>query len=72
MLLMPDSQAFYDRDGVLDTYLEHCGWADNPNTTIERLTFYELGGGLSSLDIIDLGCGYSDFGLETLKANAHT
>jgi hypothetical protein len=70
MLGMPDNRAFYDRPGVLDTYLEHREWADNPNTTIERPTFYALAGDLSSLDIINLGCGYGDFGLEALKAGS--
>lgn len=69
---MPDDQPFYDRDGVLDTYLEHRAWVDNPNTTIERPTFYELAGSLAGLDIIDLGCGYGDFGREALKAGARS
>lgn len=72
MPLMPDERAFYDRDGVLDTYLEHREWVDNPNTTLERPTFYELAGDLSGLDIIDLGCGYGDFGLEALRAGARS
>ncbi len=69
---MPDEQPFYDRDGVLDTYLEHRARVDNPNTTIERPTFYELVGDLMGLGIIDLGCGYGDFGLEALKAGARS
>jgi 2-polyprenyl-3-methyl-5-hydroxy-6-metoxy-1,4-benzoquinol methylase len=72
MSRMPDNRAFYDQDGVLDTYLEVRQWVDNPNATIERPTFYELAGDLSGLDIIDLGCGYGDFGSEALGAGARS
>ncbi len=72
MPLMSDDRTFYDRDGVLDAYLEHREWVDNPNATIERPTFYELAGDLSGLDIIDLGCGYGDFGLEALGAGTRS
>lgn len=34
--------------------------------------YYGLAGDLSGLDIIDLGCGYGDFGLEVLEAGARS
>lgn len=43
MPLRPDNRAFYHQDGVLDTYLEHREWADNPNNTIERPTLLWAG-----------------------------
>ena len=69
---MPDDSAFYDRDGVFDTYLAHRARADNPNDAIERPTFYDLAGDLARLDLIDLGCGYGDFGLEALGMGARS
>jgi SAM-dependent methyltransferase/predicted acetyltransferase len=69
---MPDSEAFYDRDDVLENYLQHRRRPDNPNDAVERPAFLQLAGDLKDLDIIDLGCGDALFGREALERGARS
>ena len=64
---------FYDDDVVFDTYTSRRETRmDNPNETLEKPVFDELGGNLANLRILDLGCGKAAFGLEALQRGCHS
>jgi len=59
---------FYDDQGVFDTYISRRETrTDSPNETLEKPVFDELLGDLTSLQILDLGCGNAAFGVEVLQ-----
>jgi SAM-dependent methyltransferase len=64
---------FYDDEAVFATYMSGRETRlDGPNETLEKPVFDELVGNLSSLRILDLGCGNAAFGLEALQRGCHS
>lgn len=59
---------FYDNDIVFETYIaRRHKRPDSPNEVLEKPVFDELVGGLTSLRILDLGCGDASYGREALE-----
>ncbi|MEP7101200.1 MAG: methyltransferase domain-containing protein [Burkholderiales bacterium] len=65
-----EGSTFYDDDGVFRNYADLRARSESANDTLERPMVRELLGEVRGEDILDLGCGSADFGLEMLAAGA--
>ena len=63
---------FWDNEAVSDRTISDHDRDSSPNNSLERPVIVELVGEVTGKDILDLGCGDGNFGLELLNAGCRS